>query len=185
MNDVLNVYIKEIKGEDVFDVYPERRNKEIKKIKNTKVRKQKYEVWKLLEFALKDSFNIDINDITFHKSKMGRWYCDNIYFSLSHADGIVMVGISNNPVGVDIENKRKMSNARIHKIKEMICLEKEKKDNFYEIWTKKESIFKYIGKGNYIPKNINTHEYDCYTNKYKDYTYSVCGNIGDMNIYTN
>ena len=42
------------------EVYPTERNTLIEKTKNESLRRERYSVWKLLEYALLDTFGIDI-----------------------------------------------------------------------------------------------------------------------------
>lgn len=125
------------------------RNLEIESCPDYQKKIQKYCVWKLFEYALKETFNCNTSDMDLIHLPNGKWYCKQCYFSLSHSDNVVMVGLSNTDIGVDIE--------RVHSLKHDISnrifndeekdffknkISKEKNLTFFEIWTKKESIFK-------------------------------------------
>ena len=180
---ILNVYLKEIGDEEIEDVYPPSRNREIREAKREETRQEKYAVWKLLEFALKHSFSKDIKDLTFKKDENGKWSCGKIKLSLSHSNRYVMVGVSNHKVGVDIEGDRNYTNERMEKIKRKVFTEEEMSEDFYEVWTKKESIFKCEGKGKFSPKEIDTNRYACRSGKINGYTYSVCGKVEHLHLY--
>lgn len=127
------------------------RNLEIESCQDSQKKIQKYCVWKLLEYALKDTFNCNISDLNFVCLANGRWYCKQYYFSLSHSDNIVMVGLSNSDIGVDIEQVHPLKYDILNRV-----VNNEEKDFFksnisknknlttFEIWTKKESIFKRV-----------------------------------------
>lgn len=119
-------------------------------------------------------------------SSLNKPYCDDCYFSLSHCDSYVLLYISDNECGIDIEKDREVSNKVID-----YCLdEKEKKllndnENFIYFWTRKEAFSKCLGQGMFnglkikdIPSNqdsfIYTGErYSLYTFKKDDYFISI------------
>lgn len=77
------------------------------------------------------------------------------FFSISHSKGLVLVSVSQTPVGVDLEKIRPVNFRIIKKVcndkeKEYILNgkdENEKKLRLLEIWTFKEAYFKYLGTG--------------------------------------
>ena len=84
---IANVYIAEIPNQSEWgEVYPPARQAEIDAVKNEKVKREKYYVWKLLEYALLHAFGKRIEEISFTKSVNGKWECDFCYFSLSHSE---------------------------------------------------------------------------------------------------
>lgn len=116
----------------------------------------------------------------------------NFYFNLSHTDDWVLLGISDRPIGVDIERVREQLPRHLFRIlsKEECAFldalaEKEKKNAFFRIWTMKESFVKYKGSrifdgpaqismiadGNYIKQKeaafLRTYEF-------QNYMISIC-----------
>ena len=87
-------------------VYPKERMDEILECKNESVRREKYSAWKLLEYAVKDAFSLDFDNLQFTKLDSGQWVCDKCSFSISHSDGVAAVAVSDVSVGVDIEPVR-------------------------------------------------------------------------------
>lgn len=95
------------------------------------------------------------------QDSFGKPACEmNIFFNISHSDDQLLVGFSNSEIGVDIERvnstvnferigKNHFSEVEVNKIMEFT--EDERADTFFEIWTKKESVIKGIGKGLGIP----------------------------------
>lgn len=103
--------------------------------------------------------SIDENNIRFQIGKHGKPYVAelSVYFNISHSGNIVVCAIDNKPIGIDVEQIRKIDS---HLIKR-VCTDKEQeyvlsvKDGnetgmykrFFEIWTSKEAYFKCIGTG--------------------------------------
>lgn len=152
----IDVYIAEAPQVLVLKkLYPKNRQKEIENVPHIDKRREKYFVWKLLEYAINKSFGIRFKDVNFEKCKSGKWICDKCEFSLSHSDNVVCVAVSKIPIGVDIERIEIDKSRYLEKI--LTSCEKQKYENLsldsrdvylYNSWTKKESIFK--------AKNIET-----------------------------
>lgn len=66
---------------------------------------------------------------------------EEVFFNLSHSHGVVMLGISHTPIGVDIEKIRDID------FKRFDFIEAEDLDEFFEKWTERESYLKFTGKG--------------------------------------
>ncbi len=146
------VHVYVAKKHDVLSfggLFPIKRQNEIDEVSNLEVKKDKYLVWKLLEYALKQSFGVDIKDVKFTKDATGKWLCDKCEFSLSHSKNVVCVAVSKNPIGVDVE---KINSDRFEFL-EKILSDKEKEEYqkikpeekaefLFNAWTKKESLFK-------------------------------------------
>lgn len=78
----------------------------------------------------------------------GKPYKDNVYFSLSHSNDYVILGVSETEIGVDIELNRN----RNAKLQDYVLSQEEKNNlktemDFYLMWTSKESLVKYVGFG--------------------------------------
>ena len=60
------------------------RLKEIEKIKNERVRREKYYVWRLLAYALKDSSGKELSSLFVEKNENGKWFvsteCDGCFY---------------------------------------------------------------------------------------------------------
>ena len=112
---------------------------------------------------------------------------DGEFFNLAHSGDYVIFAQYDKPIGVDIEQIREYK----PKLLDYVCNEQDKKkvktkDDFFVMWTQKESLIKCIGtglaKGNikdvpafpvgkkqYCGKTYNTR-----FSEYKDYVISVC-----------
>lgn len=77
----------------------------------------------------------------------------NIHFNLSHSKTHVSVALNlSSPVGIDVENIRKVSPSLIQRVcndteKETIRLSSNPTSEFLKLWTRKEAYLKYTGQG--------------------------------------
>lgn len=112
-------------------------------------RKQRYARNALIFKAYFDMTNKSDKDI-YSYDKFGAPYfktLENIHLSISHSNNIVVVAISKHSVGVDIEyvlkdvDYNKLAN-RLFNINESSKI--HTLNDFYDVWTKKESYLKYL-----------------------------------------
>ena len=143
------------------------RQAEINAISNERVRREKYYVWRLLEYAMRQSLGIDPAEVEFKKDTSGKWTCDACEFSLSHSGDALAVAISKEPVGVDIERERIkrpdamadfILTANERREYENISNEAKEKYLIYK-WCEKESAFKLQNKASFKPAQIETAEF--------------------------
>lgn len=171
---------------DDISIYPNERQIEIDNCSNQKTKDEKYYVWKLLEYALKDGFNLNIEDLKFKKEANGKWVSDKISFSLSHSGELVAVAISQIPYGIDIQ---KIDDKDCLPIMERILNDYEKKclpyvqeNGFYRTFAIKEACFKASNDSGFVPKLYNSLV-NSYTKviRYKDagYMLALVGNNVD------
>lgn len=112
---------------------------------------------RLLSYGLREEYG---KDYIVEQSEGGKPYIPEapyIHFNISHTKGMVVCGISEKEIGVDVEYIREAKEAVIRRIcskeeKEYIFgVEninlKERGIRFTRIWTLKESYIKAIGKG--------------------------------------
>lgn len=100
------------------------------------------------------------HQLVFAKNPHGKPYLageEGFRFSVSHTGKIVVVGISDRELGVDVEGGRPATSRIIGRffteaearfIREG---EKEWEDRFFQVWTRKEAYIKWLGKGLAIP----------------------------------
>ena len=148
---VVDVYIAKIpEGLPISTVIPKQRDEEIRAVSNERVRREKYFVWRLLEYAIERSLGLKMKKIKISKSESGKWRSPSCEFSLSHSEGAVAVAVSRAPVGVDIEA---ISVRTSERLPERVLTEEElveyralsddmKKEYFISAWTAKEAAFK-------------------------------------------
>ena len=139
----------------------------------------------ILLMYLLNKYNKDYTDIlkTYHYSK-DNIPIANINFSNSYCDDYIVVGISDNNIGVDIEKNNNYEIDILH----------SNEENFDTtcIFTLKESLGKYLRVGlNYNYKNIDLssrtfpfYRYGCYFDsiKFDNYVLSTCSNFNKMDF---
>ncbi len=111
----------------------------------------------LLRYILKLHYRMDSSDISFQYNKYGKPMLSKhmgIHFNISHSDEWILCGVSDAPIGIDVEGGMK----DVLPIAKRFFTEDENKyinskllcnqyDAFYKIWTLKESYIKCVGKG--------------------------------------
>ncbi|WP_409200805.1 4'-phosphopantetheinyl transferase family protein [Methanobrevibacter sp. DSM 116169] len=117
----------------------------------------------LLRYGLS---KLNINNPKFSKNSYGKPYLINskdVFFNISHSDNFVICAISTKEVGVDIEKIKDidLDIARKFFFKdeyELILKSNNKIDDFYKLWTLKESFMKFTSKG----FNLNLNDFSVY-----------------------
>jgi len=113
--------------------------------------------WALLDMALQQETGILLTDCRIELLEHGKPVITNypdVHFNLSHSKRYFLVGLSPEPIGVDIETERKIT----PNLAEKVFTEREQKSlpsiedptytqAFLHIWTKKESYTKALGIG--------------------------------------
>ena len=161
-----DIYVAPVKDvEDSKELYPKERADELKSIKNERVRREKYSVWRLLEMAISDSLGICMTELDIRKNENGKWVADGVHFSLSHAKDVVAVAVSSSAVGVDIEPVSALKNdisGRILTEKERLeygaLADGDKREYLIKKWTAKEAIFKSHDEATFRPEEIEVSE---------------------------
>lgn len=136
--------------------------------------------------------NLSPEEIIIAEDQNGKPYCKNadIFFSLSHADNMVVCAVSDKPIGIDIEKIRTVNMATAKRIctkRELEhvfghapddedfkkCEDKEILTRFYEIWVKKEAFGKKEGTGiAYNMKKVDVLDMPC--TQEGEYIIAVC-----------
>lgn len=104
--------------------------------------------------------NLNNTEVIFYKNDYGKPYLDgfpSFQYNISHTKNAIVIGISNKPIGVDIE-KIKPINLKIaerfycmNELRYILSKEDVLEKLFYKVWTKKEAYIKWIGKGLSLP----------------------------------
>ena len=161
---MVNIYylkLNDFKIDDKFEkVFSSVRKEKLKLITNEEVRLERIAAEVLLQYAFKE-YGFDIPK-EYAYDELGKPVASDVYFSITHTVGAVMVAVSNNPVGVDLEKKRNID----EKIASRILTQEE--FNFYnehkgseyllDSFVRKESFFKMTGEGinsNLTKESIN------------------------------
>ena len=168
---------------DSRDIYPDLRKQEIESVSNERLKMQKLSSWLLLEKAVFNSFGLAMSELNFTKNEYGKWECDKLHFSLSHTQDAVAVALSDKPVGVDIESLENFNKRDTEKLaKKILCSGESAADDLQllKLWTQKESIYKYLGNGAFVPNKICAKEHPVRTFLHDGYIVSVCGDKYDL-----
>ena len=109
--------------------------------------------------------NKPVNKLVFKLYKSKKLYIENEFsFNISHTKSYVALAITNDEkitnIGIDIEKKREISNLNnllnyfTVREKEAILNNTKKSEEFLKIWTRKEALYKAIGKGIYHANSL-------------------------------
>ena len=114
----------------------------------------------LVRCAVCQTHPIKNKDLVFRRTDFGKPYLTgypSFQYNIAHTRDALVVGISQEAVGIDIEKVRP-ADLRIakrfftpHEVAWIVAEEQAVDARFYEIWTKKEAYLKWLGKGLCIP----------------------------------
>lgn len=156
--------VSDLNVEKNVDGLPKIRKEKADRLMFINDKKQSIGVYLLLKKALK-KHRIDINDYEFKYTENGKPYLENCPFnvSLSHSNEYVLVGISKNEIGVDIQEVSDIDENALdylfsEKDWDFYSKSKRKTDVFYKIWTLKEAFVKMTGEG--ITKKLSSIQID-------------------------
>ena len=179
-------------------LYPPQRDAEIRACGHDGLRAAKYTAWQLLAFAGRRSLGLNVSQLTYRKTRSGQWVCPEMYFSLSHTDTTAAVAVSNAPVGVDLEMLtgllRRLSDGGVQPLYDRFLTDREKRlypptdTGFLTCWTRKEALFKCVGKGAFHPQRVDTAKAEGHSFRLPgnpERILSVCGvHAGSAHIFT-
>jgi 4'-phosphopantetheinyl transferase len=132
---------------------------------------RKFHTWKdahrsliaelMLRSVLNADFNVCNDEIVFERTTQGKPFLrnhHNIHFNLSHSGSWILCGFGDAPVGVDVEELRQVELDDVSdtlspeelKLLSLLSSE-EQRQEFFRIWTLKESYAKALGQGTQIP----------------------------------
>lgn len=139
---------------DYYQFVPSKKLKKVQNSTNETYIKEQLIGQKLLNYILVADYHLDLSKIEYIYNDYGKPYLKNLnlFFSISHSNGVVAVGVSDKEVGIDLELVRPVPFALVKKVLSMDELskyqsldEKEKLEYFFSIWTKKEALVKKNG----------------------------------------
>ena len=167
----IDVYIAPLpKKEPTGYIFPSERAREIENTRNESQRRERYYVWRLLEYALRDRLGLGIEDAALER-RDGKWRADATELSLSHSGGALAVALSYAPVGVDIEPIAEIDREgvarRFFTEGELVEYLKAngdcREEAFLRIWTAKEAIFKSRAQSAFAPSSVDTSNTEAHT----------------------
>lgn len=190
---LLNVYLMKLPETDALaEVFPKQRADELKRTTHPLLHKQRYWVWKLLEEGIRQTFGWKMEELSFKKQRNGKWTCDRLYFSLTHAEDWVAAAVSNRPIGIDMEPIGSADGRPWDKLAEKILCEDEQRfaqqidpEKLLALWTRKESAFKRSDAARFQPSKVSGMQKELVTLLLEnDYLFSACAEkLGCIRLY--
>lgn len=167
-------------------LYPREREEYVLSASSDVVRRERFYIWRLLEFALGDRYGKKLKKLKITRHGGGMWSVDGFHISLSHGGGVLAVALADFPVGVDVEC---IGTRSLDHLCERV-LTKEELDRYLSaegeqraelmlsFWTKKEAEYKRRATDEvFSPKNISSTDGSFVTDKIavggKNYLYAL------------
>jgi 4'-phosphopantetheinyl transferase len=149
----------------LYDNIDKNRLEKIRKSSNNLLKKEQLGANLLLNDILENYFFMDITKVEYIYNEYGKPYIkdSNLYFSLSHSNGVIALAVSKEEIGIDIELIKdvkdnlalKVMNEAEYNIYKGLS-KNDKISYFYEVWTSKEAYVKKLGTTLTLnPSNIN------------------------------
>jgi 4'-phosphopantetheinyl transferase len=149
----------------LYDNIDKNRLEKIKKSSNVLFKKEQLGANLLLNDILENYFFMDITKVEYIYNEYGKPYIkdSNLYFSLSHSNGVIALAVSKEEIGIDIELIKdvkdnlalKVMNEAEYNIYKGLS-KNDKINYFYEVWNSKEAYVKKLGTTLTLnPSNIN------------------------------
>ncbi len=100
----------------------------------------------LLDFVLREYYALDLSRLTEQRGERGKPYFEGypVHYNLSHSSGALALAVSEYPVGVDVEAKRKVSR---HIGERFLGVSTDDPTELLRAWTRRESYGKMTGEG--------------------------------------
>ena len=162
----------------LYEILPENRKAGVKKALNASVAKKRLYTGAFLQYVLSRETGISMDKICYRYGEQGKPELDYpeilgktesgkakkvpvVYFNLSHSGEYAVLAVSDRPVGIDIEHKKKNYLAVAkrcfceNEYTDIISAgEREEQEKcFLVYWTMKEAFIKHSGEGLRIPLN--------------------------------
>ena len=187
---MLNVYIMNINEVDLSKPHKisSIRAEKVAKLKKEEMKKQSVAAELLINKGMEELFPDIETPVIWEYDKYGKPYLLNypdVYMNVSHSGEYAVCAFADTPVGIDIQYMRDVNLNVIDRYftNEESEYIKSYTEKFYELWVKKESFSKAVGKGLQLPlKEISVLEDtvlyngDVYKFKphYADKEYKMC-----------
>lgn len=195
---MIKIYITDVSDlsidTEILKTLPDIRVDKINKLQNNKEKVLSYGASLLInKYVLngdKSAYFVDSN---------GKPYSTTgLEFNLSHSDNMIILAVSDNKIGCDIQkfseiNFERMAKFVFHKNEvDLLSFANNKADTFFKLWTKKEAFLKLIGTG--FTRNAtnidlsqdkyteNSKEYYFFHWKADDYYISICTENSNIQI---
>ena len=160
VNEMVYVYVADITGlpdpletPQVMEGLSEERKQKIVRYRQLNGRKQSLGAGLLLRQVLTRH---GARESKVYMGENGKLLVKEIFFNLSHSHNIVVCVVGDKSVGCDVEKVKSPTREKIAEryfCESEIAYLKDHKDEFYRLWTLKESYVKMTGEGLRLPLN--------------------------------
>ncbi len=142
----------------------------------------------LLRCALREEYGItEVTKFVYNEFGKPSLLGSSIHFSLSHCKDAVACAVSNHNIGIDVESVVPYNSDVARRVctaqeLEMLAQSGNKNADFIKLWTIKEAISKFDGRGLTMPfDKINIGNYIILAKETSNYILSVCfGNLSEQ-----
>lgn len=167
--------------QNYFNLTPQWRRSKALQYKKLDNRMRSVLAFMLLQHSLREEYGIaEVPEFVYNEFEKPSFSNLPIHFSLSHCKDAVACAVSDYNIGIDVESivpynpdvaRRVCSKAELKKLEQS-----ENKDvDFIKLWTMKEAISKFDGRGLTMSFNeINIGDYTILTQEASNYILSVC-----------
>lgn len=145
----------------LYEMLPERRKEAVDRARNPEIAKKRLYTGAFLQYVLAKETGIFTERLQYEYNEWGKpaLVGSDIHFNLSHSGEYVVLAVSDQPIGIDVEHKTKNYESLA---KRCFCPEEyadivsvdtreEQEKRFLEYWTMKEAYIKLRGEGMRIP----------------------------------
>lgn len=190
MLEIYTMSVNEIDFSDICGKLSQKRAKKLEKMKSESARRQSIAAELVLNRAIGETFPDIKTPVVWDYDEYGKPYLtehSGVYINISHSGDYAVCAVSDTPVGVDIQLMREcnLNIAKRYLTAEELEYVNGAKERFYEVWVRKESFSKAVGKGLQLPlKKISvlgstvSYEDKIYKlqmcDTYSDYKMCVC-----------
>lgn len=119
--------------------------------------------------------------------KNGKPCIEDGYISISHSGDWALLAVSDKPVGIDIEKIRPIDTKRLIKKffceSEINCAEDVGLEEFFDLWTRKESMLKVNGEGLSGLKQTTADRSFLTVSGFEGYCVSVCTDYKEFSLH--
>lgn len=122
-------------------------------------------------FKLFNRMGLTQEDINWKIGEKGKPGIDQIQFNITHSKEFIGIIISNQPVGIDIQEIKKVNEGLVKRVSNSKEFElyKEGDVSFFQLWSRKEAVVKMTGEG--LSVGINNIEVIDYSGQYNNQGY--------------
>jgi len=145
----------------LYEMLPERRKEAVDRARNPEIAKKRLYTGAFLQYVLAKETGIFAERLQYEYNEWGKpaLVGSDIHFNLSHSGDYVVLAVSDQPIGIDVEHKTKNYESLA---KRCFCPEEYadimsvdtregQEIRFLEYWTMKEAYIKLRGEGMRIP----------------------------------